>query len=149
LVIVIALSLGIGANATVFTLTNAVLFKGFPFDKSERILYLQERNVRNDRFAGVSYPDFRDWRAAAKSFEGLSAFTGPQINVGDDTNVSEVYPAAQMTANSFCLATQVSPNDPGTFAGASLALILAAALGCLIPARRASSVDPVVALYHE
>jgi putative ABC transport system permease protein len=45
--------------------------------------------------------------------------------------------------------TQVSPNDPGTFAGASLALILAAALGCLIPARRASSVDPVVALYHE
>jgi hypothetical protein len=34
----IALALGIGANATVFTFTNAVLFKGFPFDKSDRIL---------------------------------------------------------------------------------------------------------------
>src|SRR5207249_7466109 len=79
-----ALALGIGANATVFTLTNAVLFKGFPFDRSDRILYLLERNVRNDRFAGVSYPDFRDWSAQAKSFEGLAAFAGGPTNIGDD-----------------------------------------------------------------
>jgi hypothetical protein len=32
LVALVALALGIGVNATVFTLTNAVLFKGFPFD---------------------------------------------------------------------------------------------------------------------
>ena len=93
LVALITLALGIGTNAAVFTVTNAVLFKGFPFDKSDRILYLQERNVRNDQFAGISYPDFRDWRTEARSFEGLSAFTGDQINVGDD-RAAEVYPAA-------------------------------------------------------
>ena len=38
-------TLGIGVNATVFTLPNAVLFKGFPFDKSDRILYMRERNA--------------------------------------------------------------------------------------------------------
>ncbi len=43
----------------------------------------------------------------------------------------------------------VSPADPATLAAASAALILAASLGCLIPARRAMRVDPVVALRHD
>jgi putative ABC transport system permease protein len=44
---------------------------------------------------------------------------------------------------------QVSPSDPITLAVASAVLILAATLGCLIPARRAMRVDPVVALRHD
>jgi predicted permease len=41
---------------------------------------------------------------------------------------------------------QVSPADPLTFVTASAALIVASLLGCWIPARRATRVDPVVAL---
>jgi ABC-type antimicrobial peptide transport system permease subunit len=44
---------------------------------------------------------------------------------------------------------QVSPSDPLTLMVASSVLILAAALGCWIPARRALRVDPLVALRHE
>jgi putative ABC transport system permease protein len=44
---------------------------------------------------------------------------------------------------------QVSPADPVTLVVASSVLILAALLGCLIPARRAIRVDPVDALRHE
>jgi putative ABC transport system permease protein len=44
---------------------------------------------------------------------------------------------------------QVSPADPITLAVASAVLILAGILGCLIPARRAMQVDPVVALRNE
>jgi putative ABC transport system permease protein len=44
---------------------------------------------------------------------------------------------------------QVSPSDPITLIVASATLILAAMLGCLIPARCAMRVDPVVALRHE
>ncbi len=44
---------------------------------------------------------------------------------------------------------QVSPSDPITLVVASAALILSAALGCLIPALRAMRVDPVVALRYE
>jgi putative ABC transport system permease protein len=40
----------------------------------------------------------------------------------------------------------VSPNDPLTFLGILLVLISAAVLGCLVPARRATRVDPVSAL---
>ena len=44
---------------------------------------------------------------------------------------------------------QVSPADPITLAVVSAVLVLSAALGCLIPARRAMRVDPLVALKYE
>jgi predicted permease len=40
----------------------------------------------------------------------------------------------------------ISPGDPLTFAGVVAVLIVAGALGCAIPARRAIRIDPVVAL---
>jgi putative ABC transport system permease protein len=44
---------------------------------------------------------------------------------------------------------QVSPGDPLTYAIATVVLVASAALGCWIPARRAMTVDPAIALRHE
>src|SRR5215469_10317574 len=101
-VAVTALALGIGVNATVFTLSNAVLFKSMPFDRNDRILYLSTKNVnRGDRRSGVSYPDFRDWKRDAKSFEDLAAYSGQGVNYSDKTGLPELYNDVQITANSF------------------------------------------------
>ena len=41
------------------------------------------------------------------------------------------------------------PWDPLAFAGVVAALLVASSLACLVPARRATRVDPLVALRHE
>ena len=43
----------------------------------------------------------------------------------------------------------VTPRDPLTFGGVALLVVAVAMLGSFVPARRASSVDPIVALRHE
>ena len=47
------------------------------------------------------------------------------------------------------LLVQVSPADPVTLIAAAALLMLSVTLGCLIPARRAMRVDPVVELRHD
>jgi ABC-type antimicrobial peptide transport system permease subunit len=43
----------------------------------------------------------------------------------------------------------IQPSDPATLLGVSVGLIFTASLACYIPARRAMSVDPIVALRYE
>ena len=43
----------------------------------------------------------------------------------------------------------ISPNDPLTFVGIVIVLTSAVAFGCIVPARRATRIDPLIALRYE
>src|ERR1039457_6754514 len=80
-VAVAALALGIGVNTTVFSLVNGVLFKNLPFENSERILYISSLDRAKGRLQDMSYPDYQDFRAQVKSFDGLAATTQTQGDI--------------------------------------------------------------------
>ena len=102
LVAVMALTLGIGANATVFTIANAYLFKNLPFADSERVLYVSSANNKTGRGRGVSYPDYRDFEQA-KAFKSVGAFTRAEIDLSDNNGFPMPYRAARVTANAFSI----------------------------------------------
>jgi predicted permease len=102
---VLMLAVGIGVNASVFTITNAVLFKGFPsVVRNDRILYIDTQ--RNGFGCCVSYPDFADWRARATSFDGIGAVADLRFALTDNGGLPETYDASQITANTFTLVGQ-------------------------------------------
>ena len=106
-VIVMVLALGIGANTTVFTLVNAVLFRDLPFRDGHRIMFVSSNNLPKGRQQiGVSYPDFRDWRAQTKRFQALGAFSGMNANLSDGKALPERYQGNRLSANAFSLIGQ-------------------------------------------
>src|SRR5436190_2118642 len=104
-VAVIALALGIGVNATVFTFVNAVLIRGLPFNDPDRILVVGTRDARA-RDRGVSYQDFVDWRAATRTFSGLAAYSGQTMNISDEGRAPERFQGPYISANAFTLIGQ-------------------------------------------
>jgi putative ABC transport system permease protein len=104
-VAVIALALGIGVNATVFTFVNAVLIRGLPFNDPDRIVVVGTRDGRG-RDRGASYQDFVDWRAATRTFSGVAAYSGQTMNISDEGRAPERFQGPYISANAFTLIGQ-------------------------------------------
>src|SRR6185436_4882789 len=99
----IALALGIGVNATVFTFVNAVLIRGLPIADPDRTMAIGSYDRVRNRPMGVSYLDYRDWKESTKTFDGFGAYVGALANLSDEGQPPERYNGANVTANMFGL----------------------------------------------
>src|SRR5574339_762221 len=81
LVAAVALALGIGVNATVFTFVNAVLIRGLPIADPDRTMAISSFDPVRNRQLGVSYLDYRDWKESTRAFDAFGAYNGPIANL--------------------------------------------------------------------
>jgi putative ABC transport system permease protein len=100
-----ALALGIGANAVVFTLVNAVFLRGLPYENSDRIVSMGIRDAR-DRERPASYLDYLDWRENSRSFSKFGASSGAPMTVADTDIAAERFPGVYISADGLGLVGQ-------------------------------------------
>lgn len=75
-VVILTLALGIGVNAAIFSIVDTMIIRGMPVPDGDRVLALQylPPSGNADERAGVSYPEYRELRAAQKSFTDLGIY---------------------------------------------------------------------------
>ncbi|HEV2114821.1 MAG TPA: ABC transporter permease, partial [Terriglobales bacterium] len=104
-VALLTLALGIGANAAVFSVVNALLFRPFSFPRLEQLTLVresspsQDADFDTDTFAAG---DFYDLKKDARSFQDLAASSFANLNIGDKGRVDGVEGAA-LSANFFAV----------------------------------------------
>src|SRR5262249_38181823 len=74
-VAMVSLAIGIGANAAVFSIINAILLKPFPYPHAERLVGIWERRPDGQRTA-MSTLNYLDYARRSTVFENVAATTG-------------------------------------------------------------------------
>ena len=76
-IVILTMALGIGSTTAIFSAVDAVVLRPLPFRDGGRLVSLWATNPDKSvpRF-GVSYPDFRDWKARTRSFEDMGLYVG-------------------------------------------------------------------------
>jgi macrolide transport system ATP-binding/permease protein len=74
LVAIFSLALGIGSTAAMFSFTDALLLRPLPVEEPSQVVSITSTNSASfGTGSAVSYPDYRDFRDNARSFDGLFA----------------------------------------------------------------------------
>src|SRR5436190_18569636 len=68
----LTVALGIAANTAIFCVVEAVILRPLPFGAPDRLVWLNGKMPMTDQ-AGVSPPDFRDYRADNRTFDRVAA----------------------------------------------------------------------------
>jgi putative ABC transport system permease protein len=107
LVCVVALALGIGANAAIFSMAEAFLVHPVPFENGNRMMALIDaHSVESGAgfgpqdFVPVAPATYFDWKKEARSFDQITAYTWDEVNLTGDREPQKVQ-AFHIPANFF------------------------------------------------
>ncbi len=97
-VTVLTLALGIGVNAAMFAVIDAVLLRPFPFPQPNQVVQMSEARPEDVAASSSSLPDIRDWRAQAHSFQDI-AWYNTGIRSIDIPGFSDFIPVIYSSSN--------------------------------------------------
>jgi predicted permease len=70
------LTLGIGAGTAIFSVVDAVVLRGLPFDEDHRLVRVSETDLKSGRPVSVAPQNYLDWFASPDVFEHTGATAG-------------------------------------------------------------------------
>jgi predicted permease len=96
---IVTLALGIGANAAIFSVVNAVLLRPLPWSDPDRAVMIWSKWVSFDK-TWVSEGEVLDYRRRTQTLEQVAAWAEGQVNLTGEGEPERVS-AASVTANLF------------------------------------------------
>lgn len=102
---VLTLALGIGSNAAIFTVINAVLLRPLPFPNSEQLVAVYTRYLPSSGYDfpyfALSGPEFADIRSRANAFAGIAAYDFNSRNLTRNDGEAERVLTMRVTSGFF------------------------------------------------
>jgi predicted permease len=113
LVAVATLALGIGVNATIFSLVSAVLFRPLPVERPAELVNVYGRAAEATGHDALSYPNYLDYRARTETLAGLVAHTNFFANLSIDGSAELV--VGELVSDNYFAVLGVRPALGRTF----------------------------------
>lgn len=102
-VVVLTLALGIGVNAAIFNLVNAMLIRPLPYVQPERLVALHETQPKKGTtWNAISVPDFLDWKEQSQTLEDLAVYARRNYNTNSEEE-PERLEGCEVSANLFSM----------------------------------------------
>ena len=80
--LILTLALGIGTNASIFSVVSSVLLHPLPFRDPGRLAVLWAADRKHsDQQVELSYRDLTEWQRQSRVFEGFAALSSVNLDV--------------------------------------------------------------------
>src|SRR5688572_15499358 len=104
------LTLGIGATTAIFSVVDAVVLRGLPFDEHDRLVAVGQRSSAPERRSGGRDPEaimlvapqnYLDWEAGQRVFESIAAIGSGWLTLREPGREPESLVPQRVTAGFF------------------------------------------------